>query len=42
MVIRERSVALRSPDVAEHDPEHAEIGRVPSREKAEEFCFGAE
>jgi hypothetical protein len=30
-------VVLRSPDTAEHDPDYRELGRFPSREKAEEF-----
>jgi len=30
-------VVLRSPDIAEHDPDYQEVGRFPSREKAEEF-----
>jgi predicted nucleic acid-binding Zn-ribbon protein len=28
---------LRSPETAEHDPDYAEIGRVPTRAKAEAF-----
>ena len=30
-------VALRSPDTAEHDPDYRELGRFPSRERAEAF-----
>ena len=30
-------VAIRSPDTAEHDPDYREFGRLPAREKAEEF-----
>jgi hypothetical protein len=30
-------VAMRSPDSAEHDPDYREVGRFPTREKAEEF-----
>jgi hypothetical protein len=30
-------VAIRSPDTAEHDPDYREVGRFPTREKAEEF-----
>jgi len=30
-------IALRSPDSAEHDADYREVGRFPSREKAEEF-----
>jgi hypothetical protein len=30
-------VAIRSPDTAEHDPDYRELGRFPTREKAEEF-----
>ena len=30
-------VALRSPDTAEDDPDYRELGRFPTREKAEEF-----
>jgi hypothetical protein len=30
-------VVLRSPDTAEHRPEYRELGRFPSRAKAEEF-----
>lgn len=32
-----RFVALRSSDVAEHDPDYQELGRFPTRAKAEEF-----
>ncbi len=35
-------VVLRSPDTAEHDPDYCEIGRFPSREKAEEFLASYE
>ena len=30
-------VVLRSPDTAEHDPDYRELGRFPTRAKAEEF-----
>jgi hypothetical protein len=30
-------VAIRSPDSAEHDPDYREVGRLPTRAKAEEF-----
>ncbi len=30
-------VAIRSPASAEHDPDYREVGRFPTREKAEEF-----
>jgi predicted nucleic acid-binding Zn-ribbon protein len=30
-------VAIRSPDTAEHDPDYRELGRFPTRAKAEEF-----
>ena len=30
-------VAIRSSDSAEHDPDYREVGRFPTREKAEEF-----
>ena len=30
-------IALRSPDTAEDDPEYRELGRFPTRAKAEEF-----
>jgi hypothetical protein len=30
-------VVLRSPETAEHDPAYRELGRFPSRAKAEEF-----
>jgi predicted nucleic acid-binding Zn-ribbon protein len=30
-------VAMRSPESAEHDPDYRELGRFPTREKAEEF-----
>jgi Zn-finger nucleic acid-binding protein len=30
-------VAIRSPDTAQHDPDYRELGRFPTREKAEEF-----
>jgi hypothetical protein len=33
----EEFVAIRSPDTAEHDPDYRELGRFPTREKAEEF-----
>jgi len=30
-------VVLRSPDTAEHEPDYIELGRFPTRAKAEEF-----
>jgi hypothetical protein len=30
-------VALRSPETAEHNPDYRELGRFPTRAKAEEF-----
>ena len=30
-------VAMRSPETAEHDPDYRELGRFPTRAKAEEF-----
>jgi hypothetical protein len=30
-------VVLRSSDTAEHDPDYRELGRFPTREKAEAF-----
>jgi hypothetical protein len=30
-------VVLWSPETAEHEPDYRELGRFPSREKAEEF-----
>jgi hypothetical protein len=30
-------VVLRSPEAAEHNADYQELGRFPSREKAEEF-----
>jgi len=30
-------VAIRSPNSAEDDPDYEELGRFPTREKAEEF-----
>ena len=30
-------IALRSPENAEHDPDYEELGRFPTRAKAEEF-----
>ena len=33
-------VVLRSPDTAEHDPAYRELGRFPSRAKAEAFLAG--
>jgi hypothetical protein len=35
-------VALRSPSSAEHDPGYAELGRFPTRKKAEEFLNSLE
>jgi hypothetical protein len=33
----EEFVVLRSPDTAEHDPDYVQLGRFPTRAKAEEF-----
>ncbi len=30
-------VVLRSPETAEHDPDYRELGRFPTRAKAEDF-----
>jgi hypothetical protein len=30
-------VVMRSPDTVEHDPDYEELGRFPTRAKAEEF-----
>jgi hypothetical protein len=30
-------IVLRSPGTAEHDPDYQELGRFPTRAKAEEF-----
>jgi hypothetical protein len=35
-------VVLRSTDAAEHDPDYRELGRFPTREKAEEFLASYE
>lgn len=35
-------VVLRSPDTAEHDPDYEEIGRFPTRAKAEAFLASYE
>ena len=35
-------VALRSPDTAEDDPDYRELGRFPTRKKAEEFLASVE
>jgi hypothetical protein len=35
-------VAICSPDTAEHDLDYRELGRFPTREKAEEFLTSAE
>jgi hypothetical protein len=35
-------VVLWSPETAEHDPDYCELGRFPSREKAEEFLASVE
>ena len=35
-------VVLRSTDTAEHDPDYRELGRFPSRAKAEEFLASYE
>jgi hypothetical protein len=43
LVVKEgdQFVVLRSPETAEHDPDYEELGRFPTREKAEEFlaCY---
>jgi len=33
----DKFVVLRSPDTAEHQPDYIELGRFPTRAKAEEF-----
>lgn len=35
-------VVLRSPETAEDDPDYEELGRFPTREKAEEFLASFE
>jgi hypothetical protein len=35
-------VAVRSSDAAEHDPDYRELGRFPTRAKAEEFLSSYE
>lgn len=35
-------LALRSPESAEHDPDYRELGRFPTRAKAEEFLASFE
>jgi hypothetical protein len=35
-------VNLQSPASAEHDPDYREVGRFPTREKAEEFLASVE
>jgi hypothetical protein len=35
-------VVLRSPDTAEHDPDYEELGRFPTRVRAEEFLASYE
>jgi hypothetical protein len=35
--VGDQFLALRSPDTAEHDPQYQELGRFPTRTKAEEF-----
>jgi hypothetical protein len=35
-------IVLRSPDKAEHDPDYEELGRFPSRAKAQEFLSAYE
>jgi hypothetical protein len=35
-------VAIRSPKSAEHDPDYRELGRFPTRAKAEEFLESIE
>jgi hypothetical protein len=35
-------VALRSPNSAEHEPDYREVGRFPTRAKAEEFLASVE
>jgi hypothetical protein len=34
-------IAIRSPGSVEHDPDYRELGRFPTREKAEEFLASA-
>jgi hypothetical protein len=35
----EEFVAIRSPRSADHDPDYRELGRFPTRAKAEEFLI---
>jgi hypothetical protein len=44
LVVQERNhfVVLRSPETAEHDPDYQELGRFPTRERAEEFLAAYE
>jgi hypothetical protein len=35
-------IAIRSPYTAEHDPDYRELGRFPTRAKAEEFLATVE
>jgi hypothetical protein len=35
-------IALRSPSSAEHDPDYIELGRFPTRKRAEEFLASVE
>jgi hypothetical protein len=35
-------VAILSPKSAEHDPDYRQVGRFPTREKAEEFLASVE
>ena len=35
-------IAIRSPYTAEHDPNYRELGRFPTRAKAEEFLASVE
>ena len=39
LVLQEKDqfIALRSPGTAEHDPDYEELGRFPTRAKADEF-----
>jgi hypothetical protein len=38
----DKFIALRSPSSAEHDPDYRELGRFPTRAKAEEFLASFE
>jgi len=35
-------IVIHSPNSAEHDPNYREVGRFPTREKAEEFLATTE